>query len=79
MRTTLDIDADVLQVAKELAALDKRTAGAVLSELARRGIHAPEGSPRPQAKVRNGIEMLSRRGEQVTLAHVRSLLDEEGI
>lgn len=35
MRTTLDIDEDVLLAAKELARREHRSAGAVLSELAR--------------------------------------------
>ena len=38
MRTTLDIDDDVLQAAKELAANRQTTAGKVLSELAREGL-----------------------------------------
>ena len=83
MRTTLDIDDDVLQAAKELAAKERRTAGSVLSELARRGFHGdPSMSGRKAinpSPVRNGFEMLPRRGEPVTLAHVRKLLDEEGI
>ena len=38
MRTTLDIDDDILQAAKELARAEKKTAGQVLSELARKGL-----------------------------------------
>ena len=38
VRTTLDIDDDVLQVARELAAHRKTTAGKVLSELARQAL-----------------------------------------
>ena len=41
MRTTLDIDVDVLQAAKELAVLKKSTAGKVLSDLAKRGLKQP--------------------------------------
>ena len=41
MRTTLDIDDDVLQAAKELAAAEKKTAGQVISELARKGLTHP--------------------------------------
>ena len=40
MRTTLDLDEDVLQAAKELAELQGLTAGKVLSELARKGLTA---------------------------------------
>ena len=46
MRTTLDIDDDVLQAAKEIARREKRTAGAVVSMLARSALTAPRG---PQA------------------------------
>jgi len=58
MRTTLEIDDDVVAAARELAARDRRSLGSVISELARRGltparivadgalpvIHVPEGS-----------------------------------
>lgn len=36
MRTTLDIDADVLEAARELAAAERRSLGSVISELAAR-------------------------------------------
>ena len=45
MRTTLDIDDDVLEAVKELAAREKKTAGAKLSELARLAILGPEREP----------------------------------
>jgi hypothetical protein len=38
MRTTLDIDDDVVAAARELAASERRPLGAVISELARRGL-----------------------------------------
>jgi hypothetical protein len=38
MRTTLDIDDDVVVAAKELAAGERRALGSVISELARRGL-----------------------------------------
>jgi hypothetical protein len=38
VRTTLDLDADVLAAARELAAGERRSIGAVISELARRGL-----------------------------------------
>lgn len=41
MRTTLDIDQDILQAAKELARAQNKTAGQVLSELARKGLTQP--------------------------------------
>ena len=56
MRTTLDIDDDVLQAAKELAAVRGLTAGRVLSDLARTAL-APD---RP-ASMRNGVPLLPPR------------------
>ena len=38
MRTTLDIDDDVVAAARELAARERRSLGSVISELARRGL-----------------------------------------
>src|SRR5438094_236900 len=57
MRTTLDIDEDVLQAVKEIGAMRCKTAGQVLSELARKGL-TPLRSPR----VRNGVPL---RDEQL--------------
>ena len=38
MRTTLDLDDDVLAAARELAAGERRSLGAVVSQLVRRGL-----------------------------------------
>lgn len=38
MRTTLEIDDDVVVAARELAATERRSLGSVISELARRGL-----------------------------------------
>ncbi len=38
MRTTLDIDDDVVAAAREIAAGERRSLGSVISELARRGL-----------------------------------------
>jgi hypothetical protein len=38
MRTTLDIDDDVVAAARELATAERRSLGAVISQLARRGL-----------------------------------------
>jgi hypothetical protein len=75
MRTTLDIDEDVLLAAKELAEAQKSTAGKVLSELARKAL----GSSRKPVARRNGIPLLPpRKGARpVTSATVASLLDDE--
>ena len=76
MRTTLDIDRDVLTAAKELASSQGRTAGKVISELARKGLMsaAEEGS----GTQRNGFELVPVRAGPVTVDLIESLLEEEG-
>lgn len=56
MRTTLDLDDDVLQAAKELASIRGTTAGRVVSELIRKALE-----PTRAARVRNGVPVLPRR------------------
>jgi hypothetical protein len=77
MRTTLDIDPDLLQLAKELASRERTNAGAVISKLARAGFHAATAGEAGRS-MRNGMEILPSRGEVVTLDHVNRLLDDEG-
>ena len=71
MRTTLDLDEDVVRAARELATDTRRSLGSVISELARRGltpaqvetdgdlpvIRVPAGTPpiTPEM-VRRGVE-----------------------
>lgn len=75
MRTTLDIDDDILLAAKELAARNGKTAGQVLSELARRGIHCPPpGTEAPTLE--NGFEVLPAGGRVVTTELVQQILEE---
>jgi hypothetical protein len=75
MRTTLDLDDDVLQAVKELGVLQKKTAGQMLSELARKAL-AP--LPQSRARVRNGVPLLpSRPGSPImTMADVNRLRDD---
>jgi len=76
MRTTLDIDDDVLQAAKEIAASHGSTTGKVISDLARRGL-AP---PRQKVRVRNGVPLLPARepgSPPLTLEFINKLRDED--
>ncbi len=79
MRTTLDIEEDVLQAAKELAQREGSTAGHILSILARRGLTIPEGTAKKSPKIRGGVPLLQSRGEVVTNERVRELMVQEGI
>ena len=74
MRTTLDIDDDVLQAAKELGALHGKSAGQMVSELARRAL-----SPTVSHRVRNGVPVLPRRpagSPRPTMKLVNELRDD---
>jgi hypothetical protein len=73
MRTTLDIDDDVLAAAKELASGQKTTTGKILSELARRALTQPAQGPLIE---RNGFMVLPSRGGVVTSALVKRLAEE---
>jgi len=79
MRTTLDIEDDVLQAAKELAQREGSTAGQVLSQLARRGLNIPATQRAKTPRVRNGVPLLPSRGEVITVEHIQQLQDQEGI
>jgi hypothetical protein len=79
MRTTLDIEDDVLQAAKELAQREGSTAGQVISTLARRGLTSSPGKSKKSTGTRNGVPVLASRGEIITLERIQKLMDEEGI
>ena len=81
MRTTLDIDDDILQAAKELAAKEKSTASAVISRLARKGLLSPGSQIQvSKTEIRNGVPVFpARSNEVVTLDLVERLMDEEGL
>jgi hypothetical protein len=82
MRTTLDIDDDILSAAKELARCTHKTAGQIISELARKALTAPSPSTHhrvEQPRAVYGIQPLPHRGGIVTSEMVRQLMDDEGI
>jgi hypothetical protein len=74
MRTTLDIDDDVLEAAKELGALRRKTAGQIISEYARRAMIPPD-----PCEERNGVPILRRPGPRriTTVAMVKRLQEDE--
>jgi hypothetical protein len=74
MRTTLNLDEDVLEAAKMLAANERKPLGTVISDLLRRSVEPP---PSPLRK-RNGIPLfpVTQGARAVTPQIVRELLDE---
>jgi Arc/MetJ family transcription regulator len=75
MRTTLDIDDDVLTAAKQLAKARNSTAGEVLSDLARRALTSSSTSDE-EPHYRNGFRLLPRTGQIITSEMVRKWLEE---
>lgn len=76
MRTTLDIDDDVLRAAKEIARREHRTAGAVISELTRKALTTPPPAAR-ERKARHGFRPFPARGKVVTNARIDELREED--
>jgi hypothetical protein len=67
VRTTLDIDDDVLRAAKDLARREKKTAGKIISELVRRALGAtPDHPGTEEPKALYGVRPFPRRGGIVT-------------
>jgi hypothetical protein len=73
MRTTLDIESDVLMAAKEIARQRKTTVGKVVSELARQSLTRV-----PNASNKNGLPVFPVQPDAgvVTLELVNQLRDE---
>jgi len=74
MRTTLDLEEDVLLAAKEIAASRGITAGQAVSELLRRALR-PEAGRR--GELRNGVPIVAQRrgAAPITRALVNRLRD----
>jgi hypothetical protein len=80
MRTTLEIEDDVLLAAKEIARRGGTTAGRVISNLVRQALTQPAtkvGTVREPAAI-YGFRPFPSRGSVVTNEQVDKLRDEEG-
>ncbi len=79
MRTTLSLDNDVLLAVKERARRENRTAGEVLSDLARQALTQQQTSdPRTPGSF-YGFEPFEHRGTAVSNALIDRLRDEEAV
>ncbi len=81
MRTTLDIDEDVLAAAKELAKAQNSTAGEVISDLARKALTSAAGAEGREAAphgllYRDGWYVLPSRGAVVTNELIDKIQEE---
>ena len=78
MRTTLDIDQDILQAARELARRERKSLGAVVSQLARQALTNPVRSvvaaePAPVY----GFRPFGSRGAVVTNEMIDTLREDD--
>lgn len=79
MRTTLDLDQDILLASKDLARRQKRSAGEVISELARAGLQLRDLDSHTQRPPRFGFAPIpKRRGAVVTNELINRLRDRLG-
>jgi hypothetical protein len=74
MRTTLELDDDLLSAARQMAQKRRATLGQVISELARQSLAAAE-----PPKFRNGVEILVPKpgAPRADMEMVNRLRDEE--
>ena len=78
MRITLEIDAAVLAAAKRIARMRGETVGAVISELARKGL----GSDRRTVPRQHGafpVFEVPPDAEALTVQSVQAIIDYEGL
>lgn len=80
MRTTLDIDDDLLAAAKELSRLHSVSAGQMVSKLLRQALSGAAAAPAVQRKpAPSGFRPFAARGPVVTNDKVNELRDLEGV
>ena len=77
MRTTLDIEDDVLATAKEMARHERSSAGVVISRLARLALTTRSGQQTTPSVA--GFRPLPARGVLVSNAQVNALREAEGV
>jgi hypothetical protein len=79
MRTTLDIADDVLNAAKERARRENKSAGEVISELARAALTGSVGASaaRPPTAEEFGFRPFARRGHIVTNELIDQLREDD--
>jgi len=73
MRTTLSLDDDLLRAARALAQARDVSIGAVISELARKGLAAPAGG-----RTRNGLPLfpVPKTARPITIEDVKKAEDQ---
>jgi hypothetical protein len=79
MRTTLDIDDDVLLAVKELSKRQKKSAGSVLSDLARSSLTSTHNQVNDEV-TEYGFPIIPKKSDSiVTVEHINRLLEESDL
>ena len=78
MRTTLNLEEDALLVAQALARRHRISLGEAVSRLIRAATQSAP-TPGPTAPLRGRYALAPVRDELITVAHVRELMEREGI
>ena len=76
MRTTLDIDDEVLRAAKEISVRSKLTTGQVISDLARRALVASHPTSQSQPVLVDGFEVMPASGRVITADTIKKLMED---
>jgi len=74
MRTTLQIDDDILAAAKEISKNKNDSIGSVISELARKGLNAKSSYPK---KGGTPVFMVKENAKKISLEDVKRAEDED--
>lgn len=77
MRTTISLDDDILLAVQERARREKRSAGAVLSDLARQALTGQHRDRDLGGTERHGFRPLPRRGPTVSNALIDRLREDD--
>lgn len=76
VRTTLDIEDDVLFAAKTLARREKKTAGQIISELARKGLAGASTPATGEPKAVYGFRPFPKEGRIVSNELINKLRED---
>ena len=79
MRTTLAIDDDVFNIARQKAQREHLSIGAAVSELMRMGVRSMQMPTSQRPATRSKYAVLPARQEIISTEHVYKLMEQEGI
>jgi hypothetical protein len=79
MRTTITIDDDIFNIARQKAQKERVSIGHVISDLARQGIRNAQQIKGDRPIPKSKYAVLGKRDEIITSEHIYKLMDQEGI